>query len=294
VISESGTSAIGYAPGKLILSGEHAVVHGHLCLALAVTLGTTVTLTRREGPTGIDDAPFSDARLDDALSAILPPEGIGVAIETDLPVGRGMGSSAALAVALVRARAVLSGRVADFEECHREGFAIERVFHGNPSGVDHTVSAMGGGVKYRRGQPITPLPLPPLTLVVMDTGIAGNTAELVAGVAALPDGTALLSEIGALTEAVADALHGPPDALGALLTENHRLLRGIGVSSPLLDALVGAALSAGAYGAKLAGAGGGGVALALVADPEPVLRAARALGAEAFVARVAPATGAVG
>jgi len=271
-------SARGFAPGKLILSGEHAVVHGHLCLALAVDRGTTVTLTRRSGPTGIDAAPFSDARLASVLAAVLPAEGIGVRIETALPVGRGMGSSAALAVALIRARASLAGRTAGFEECYRDGFIIERVFHGNPSGVDHTVSAMGGGVRYRRGQPIEPLNLPPLTLVVMDTGIAGNTAEMVAGVAALPDCASRLADIGAVTEAVAAALHGPPAALGALLLENHRLLRGVGVSTPQLDALVDAAMSA-----------GGGVALALVDDPSPVLTAIRSLGASAFVAGVAPA-----
>ncbi len=287
-------TASGYAPGKLILSGEHAVVHGHLCLALAVSRGTTVTLTRRSGPTGLDDAPLADDRLAAALEAVLPTDGIGVSISTDLPVGRGMGSSAALAVALVRARAALAGQTASFAECHRVGFVIERLFHGNPSGVDHTVSAMGGGVQYRRSQPIEALSLPPLTLVVMDTGVAGSTAELVAGVAALPDCATRLAQIGVLTEAVAAALHGPPEPLGALLTQNHHLLRGIGVSTPRLDALVEAALSAGAYGAKLAGAGGGGVAVALVADPAPVLRAARAIGAEAFVAGVAPATGDVG
>ena len=280
----------GFAPGKLILSGEHAVVAGHSCIALAVDRGTTVTLTKREGPTGVDGAP-PDAQLHRALGAILPPIGVGVQLQTTLPIGRGMGSSAALAVALIRARAALDGRTASFEECHRDGFIIERIFHGNPSGVDHTVSAMGGGVRYRRGQPIQALPLPPLTLVVMDTGVAGNTAQMVAGVAALPDRAERLDRIGEITEAVAAALHGPPSVLGALLVENHRRLQDIGVSTPALDALVDAALSAGAYGAKLAGAGGGGVALALVADPEPVLSAARALGAQAFVAGVSPAQG---
>ena len=216
---------------------------------------------------------------------------LGVQLQTTLPIGRGMGSSAALAIALIRARADLEGRTADFAECHRDGFVIERIFHGNPSGVDHTVSAMGGGVRYRRGQPIRPLALPPLTLVVMDTGVAGDTAQMVAGVAALPDCSVRLARIGAVTEAVADALSGPPSKLGALLVENHRLLQEIGVSTPALDALVDAALAAGAYGAKLAGAGGGGVALALVADPVPVLSAARALGAQAFVAGVSPAQG---
>lgn len=283
----------GFAPGKLILSGEHAVVAGHLCLALAVDRGTTVTLRERTGPTRLDTA-HPDERLHQALLAVLPPSGIGVQIETNLPIGRGMGSSAALAIALIRARADLAGRAADFAECHRVGFIIERIFHGTPSGVDHTVSAMGGGVRYRRGQPIEPLPLPPLTLVVMDTGVAGDTAQMVAGVAALPDRTERLARIGAVTEAVAAALSGPPSALGKLLVENHRRLQDIGVSTPALDALVDAALAAGAYGAKLAGAGGGGVALALVADPAPVLSAARALGAQAFVAGVSPAQGGAG
>ena len=288
------STAVGFAPGKLILSGEHAVVAGHLCLALAVDRGTTVSLTPRPGPTTVDDASLTDARLEAALASVLPSAGIGVRIDTELPVGRGMGSSAALAVALIRARAALEGREAGFAECHRDGFTVERVFHGNPSGVDHTVSAMGGGVAYRRGQPILPLSLPALTLVVMDTGVAGNTAELVAGVAALPDSTQRLADIGAITEAVSQALHGPPEQLGALLVENHRHLQGIGVSTPRLDALVSAALEAGAYGAKLAGAGGGGVAFALVDDPAPVLSAARSLGAEAFVVGVAPTSGAAG
>lgn len=280
----------GFAPGKLILSGEHAVVAGHLCLALAVDRGTTVTLTEREGPTRVD-VTHPDGRLLQAILAILPPHGVGVHLETNLPIGRGMGSSAALAVALIRARADLEGRAANFSECHRDGFIIERIFHGTPSGVDHTVSAMGGGISYRSGQPIQPLPLPPLTLVVMDTGVAGDTAQMVAGVAALPDRAARLARIGAVTESVADALHGPLSELGGLLIENHRLLQDIGVSTPALDALVEAAVAAGAYGAKLAGAGGGGVALALVADPAPVLTAARSLGAQAFVAGVSPAQG---
>jgi mevalonate kinase len=290
-------AATGFAPGKLILSGEHAVVWGHRAIAFAVDRGTTVTLVRRPGPTGVDAATFADARLDPALRSLLPAEGWGVQIQSDLPVGRGMGSSAALAVALVRALAALEGRVADFAECHSRGFAVERVFHGNPSGVDHAVSARGGGLLYRRsaeGPIIEALPLPDLRFVVLDSGTAGDTAAEVAGVAARRPGIdGALEAIGQLTETLVTLLceaaerGAPPDmvTLGALLSENHERLREIGVSNPQLDALVGLALRAGAYGAKLAGAGGGGVVVALARDPEQVLRAASARGLTAFPVR---------
>jgi mevalonate kinase len=285
-------SVSGFAPGKLILSGEHAVVAGHLAIAVAVDLGTTVTLDVRPGPTAIVAADISDARLNRAVAALLPAEGLAVTIRTTLPVGRGMGSSAALSVALVRAAAALDGREAPFLECYERGFIAERIFHGDPSGVDHTVSALGGGVRYRRNTPITPFTPPPLRLVVMDTGVAGDTAALVAGVAALPDSADRLARIGTLTEQISAALAAgaPSTVLGPLLTDNHRLLRGIGVSTPTLDALVSAALEAGAHGAKLAGAGGGGVVIALVSDEAaaPVAAAARSLGCQAFEVRIPP------
>lgn len=279
----------GFAPGKIILSGEHAVVAGHLAIAVAVDRGTTVGLAPCTGPTTIVAADISDDRLQRAVDALLPP-GLAVTIRTDLPVGRGMGSSAALSVALVRASAALRGEVASFDECYARGFVAERIFHGDPSGVDHTVSALGGGIRYRRGASMVPFEPPPLRLVVMDSGTAGDTAVLVAGVAALPDSAARLAEIGAITEQVSAALDAgaPPSVLGPLLTENHRLLQGIGVSTPALDALVDAALSAGAHGAKLAGAGGGGIVIALVEDSQPVIRAASRLGFSAFEIGIAP------
>ena len=285
-MAEGPLLAEGFAPGKLILSGEHAVVRGHLAIALAVSRGTTVQLRAHAGPTHIAASTIQDGRLAQAIAAMLPPTGLSVHITTDLPVGRGMGSSAALAVALVRARAGLEGRTASAEECIEQGFVAERIFHGSPSGVDHTVSSLGGGVRYRRGQPVVPFTPPPLTLVVMDTGIAGDTAQLVAGVGALPDVDARLAHIGEITQAISAHLSLPdPElpTLGGLLTENHRRLQAIGVSTPLLDALVAASLDAGAWGAKLAGAGGGGVAFALTDTPAPVIAAAARLSCPAFV-----------
>ncbi|MEL6343291.1 MAG: mevalonate kinase [Myxococcota bacterium] len=291
-MSSSSDVIQGFAPGKLILSGEHAVVFGHLAIAIAVDRGTTVTLTARSGPTRIEHADIHDDRLQQAVDALLPAQGLSVGITTNLPVGRGMGSSAALSVALVRADAARQGRIATFDECVERGFIAERIFHGDPSGVDHTVSALGGGVLYRKGQPVQPISPPALRLVVMDTGEAGDTRALVAGVARLPDAVERLDQIGSLTEQIAEMLTEPEldhASLGALLTENHRHLQGVGVSTPGLDALVDAACQAGALGAKLAGAGGGGVAIALIdEDAAPVIEAANRLGCDAFEVGVAP------
>lgn len=302
------TEARAWAPGKLILAGEHAVVYGHPAIAAAVSLGTTVRLVRRAGPSAVEtctaqsrqgaEAVADDPRLLPALMAVLPLEGVGVHIHTDLPVGRGMGSSAALAVALVRALARLEGRQASAAECHERGFLIERVFHGAPSGLDHTVSSLGGAILYRRlpqGIEHHALALPDLSLVVLDTGVQGNTAALVAQVAAQRPGVdPVLAEIGALALEVQAALCGPDPAMaaplaGPLLTYNHDLLRGLGVSTPALDHAVELAITHGAAGAKLAGAGGGGVVLALMDGPaEPLIAAAHAAGFHAFPARIAP------
>ncbi len=254
----------GSAPGKLILAGEHAVVYGYRAVAAAVSLRTTVTLTARPGPSRIERSAIQDARVWPALATLLPPGGLGVSIASTLPVGCGMGSSAALAVATIRALAAMEGREASFDECFSRGFLPERVLHGNPSGVDHAVSALERVVLYRReGPDIVPLTLPtPLLLVVADTGAPGDTAAMVAGVRDRAP-HALLRSIGAVAEMVSGRLQRGEDP-GPLLTENHRLLRLIGASTPALDQACATMEEAGATGAKLAGAGGGGVAIAVV------------------------------
>lgn len=285
--------SIGRAPGKLILFGEHAVVYGHPALAMAVDRCTTVRLSPGTGPRRVQAAAMEDPRLPIALDALLPSEGVDVQIDTELPVGRGMGSSGSLAVALVRARAVWQGRTASLQECIDEGFRLERLFHGNPSGLDHTVSARGGAVRYRRtaaGLELEPIHLGWLPLVVLDTGKAGDTAALVAAVAARrPAMDPVIQRIGALVEEVGPALaRGDLSVVGEAMNENQRLLAQLGVSAPDNDALVAFARSQGALGAKLAGAGGGGVVIALHAHPERLIAAALLAGIAAFSVSVSP------
>lgn len=279
-------AGVGRAPGKLILCGEHAVVYGHAAIAGTVSLGTVVTAVARPGPSGITESSIHDERLWPALAGVVPPEGVGVSITSTLPIGCGMGSSAALAVATVRAIADLAGEPLTFAIEHARGFSVERAFHGNPSGIDHAVCALGGLVRYRRtpeGPVLDRLEgLPPLRLVVVNTGKPGNTAEMVAGVRERGC-EATLARIGALVGDVEVALRaGDLPAVGHLLDENHRLLDAIGVSTPALDAACADLRAAGCLGAKLAGAGGGGVAFGLLSRPaEPVVQALRAKGWDA-------------
>jgi mevalonate kinase len=286
----------GYGWAKLILCGEHAVVYGHPGLALALDRGTRATITRRPGPTALAGGSPSDPRVNAGLAEILGVDGWAVHVRSDVPMGVGMGSSAALAVAVARARLAYEGAPATPERVFALAMQAERAFHGNPSGIDQTVADRGGMVRFRRppsGAPleITPLPPPPWRVVVLETGTAGNTRALVEAVAARrPAIDPLLDRIGALVDEAQRALRDP-HTLGPLLDENQRLLEGIGVSTPGIEALVALARGAGAFGAKLAGAGGGGVVLAICDDPGPILAAADRAGARAFEARVAPVRG---
>lgn len=277
--------ASGSGCGKLIVCGEHAVVYGHPALAIGVARTTTVSLAQTAEATTIHSAQGSDDALVNAVHSVVGPAGWHVDITSDIPMGRGMGSSAALSVALVRAHAVATGTALTTEQTHAQALAVETLFHGTPSGIDNAVAALGGLVHFRRtpaGPVWTSLPCPPLTVVVLDSGTAGNTRDLVAGVRQRhPGNTATLDAIGALTPQIQAAL-GDVERLGPLLCENHRLLQVLGVSTPELDALVAFAMNSGATGAKLAGAGGGGVVLAVTHTPKELVARAVHTGIHAF------------
>ena len=282
----SRPTARGHACGKLILVGEHAVVYGYPALAMGLDLGTTVELQTIEGPTRVRGH-TGDDRLATALRAVLPGRGFEVHITSNLPVGCGMGSSAALAVALVRAHAAMRNEALDLAEEFERSLAMERVFHGTPSGLDNSVAARGGILRYRKGPPpvYESLPAPSWQGVVLETGVAGNTAQLVSSVReAYPSNEAILRRIGDLV-LEAEAVLNAPDKLGPLLDENHELLCSLGVSTPALDDLVAMARANGALGAKLSGAGGGGVVWALVEDPKPLLDEAARRGIRAHSVR---------
>ena len=276
-----------FAPGKLILMGEHAVVYGHQAVAIAVDRGMTVTLDEIDGPSRLANGEISDPRLESAIRTVLPDEGVSVHIDSNLPIGRGMGSSAALAVALAKASLQFEGRPFTASEINKRAFSVERVFHGNPSGVDHTVSMRGGALLYRKANEkadFEALNIPNLPIVVIDSGSAGNTAHMVEGVRKrLSTVSPYLDQIGELVSTTIPSLvSGDFEAIGQAWHENHWLLKAIGVSTPILDEIVKVSENEGSYGSKLAGAGGGGIVIALAPDSAPIIEAANAHGWTAF------------
>jgi mevalonate kinase len=294
------------APGKVILLGEHAVVHGQPAIVASIERGVRVTVVPRPGGATGTSLAARDPRLADAirLAARLSgvEDGFDVEVEGDLPVAMGLGSSAALAVALLRALAASTGRALDDASAARNAHEIERLFHGTPSGVDGTAAAYGGVLWFEAGREPGHARITlaaPLPLLVVLSRTPHTTARTVGGLrerAARSPAVyrPVLAAIGELVAGARGALErGDRALLGELMTMNHGLLRACGVSTAELDAIVECALQEGALGAKLTGAGGGGAVVALPGDDGTALLAAlRSRGHEGFVARLGIAGGA--
>ncbi len=306
--------ASGSAHGKVILLGEHAVVYGAPALAAGIDRGaraTATTLPPGEPSRlrlGEDSIPADPESTDDrarAFAALLA-EGraaTSVLVEamSELPAGGGLGSSAAIGVAAGRAVAGLFDPQIEGESAAR-AVAWERIFHGNPSGIDTAAAAIGGCFRFTREHGAHPIPVArPLTLAIGWSGSSSSTRTMVEGVARLRArkptmvdksiaGIAALVENAALAVEAGDLL-----GLGRLFDLNQMILAGLLLSTEAIEDMCATARAAGALGAKLTGAGGGGSVIALVganqstdedAAAAMILNAWRAAGYRGFVTRV--------
>ena len=282
-----------FGHGKVILLGEHSVVHGRPALALSVQRGAEVSLQASPAvadrtrlhiePWGVDVDTGRETNLkreslqealrvarafyDDSLE-------FSLTAEMRLPSGAGMGSSAALGVAVLRALDQARGLTRPDDEIYERSLAWERVFHGNPSGVDNAMATHGGIALFQKGTPLTRIvPRHPVSLVVAHSGTSSSTKEMVDSVAR--QFTREPERIGKLFDAIAAIVsngklaleQGQLATLGQLLTMNHKLLSSLMLSTDALEEMIQAAMAAGALGAKVTGAGGGGCMIALVDTP---------------------------
>lgn len=278
-----------FAPGKLILSGEHAVVYGYPAIAMPLSLGVTTTITLRQGLSTCDIAPV-DSMLWKAIKTVVPKNGMDISIHSNLPMGKGLGSSAALSVSLCREVARIQGHHLPLPELLSQAMQMEKIFHGTPSGLDHTVSALEQSILFHKGndglewEPVT---MPPLPILIVDSQQTGSTKALVAQVAShahTPKTSRVLQQIGTLTKKIRQALQQQQtNQLGQLFTQNHNYLKELGVSTPILDTIVQQALAWGADGAKLSGSGGGGVVMIIGKKLDLIAQKFRAIGYDTYI-----------
>lgn len=263
----------GRAPGKVLLLGEHSVVYGHPALAAAIPRYVSVEVTRAEEarielPGGIQvPFPVLEAAREMARAAGFAGA-FHARVQSDIPLGSGLGSSAALGVAL--ARAFKPG--CDAAEAADLAMRLERVLHGAPSGVDPAACAREGVIFFTRGEPPAVEQVSGSAwLAVALTGIARGTHSTVMPLAerrrADPAIDGLLARLGDLAREGRRLFEeGELELLGARFDAAHALLRQLGVSCAELEEAVAALGRAGALGAKLTGAGGGGAAIGLGRD----------------------------
>ncbi len=264
------------APGKIYLFGEHAVVYGENAICCAVDLRTrvqvkideTVNIESVLGKTGIDFEihPYVSAVIE-RMREFIPIKGVSIKINSDIPVGSGVGSSAAVTVATIAALNTLFNCKMTLEEIAKLGHEVEVQIQGAASPTDTYVSTMGGVVLIPQKKKLKRIDC---EIVIGNTNMLSSTKELVANVAKLQNSYPqiigpVLSVIGSISKIGEElVINSDYASIGNLMNINHGLLDSVGVSSIELSSLVYAARNSGAFGAKITGAGGGGCIVAFV------------------------------
>ena len=262
---------VGQAHSKIILIGEHAVVYGYPAISLPLL---EVEVTCRVVPAAAPWRLFEEDTLSMAVYASLEYLNIKAAyircqIDSAIPEKRGMGSSAAISIAAIRA-------VFDYFEAELPYDVLEilvnraeMIAHMNPSGLDAKTCLSDQPICFIKNVGFKELVMDlSAYLVIADPGVYGHTREAIQVVQSKgKDALPFLHALGELTQQAEKAIN-TKDAvfLGEILTKAHGNLKEIGVSSSEADALVETALDHGALGAKMSGGGLGGCIIALVAD----------------------------
>lgn len=308
-----------YAPAKLILSGEHAVVYGQPALVMAINRYACATVTRSEslpqvlfdlvdlshhshlsfhalrelkarikqkyrgfirGDYSIRDVlqkPFELAQF--ALSVITEslqvalPHGVNVQVRSDIPIGCGLGSSAATILSVMQAMVQYLDLPMTTDSLYRLALEAENAQHGRSSGIDLRV-ILNGGCLYVHEDQIAKRAVPSEPLYLVNTGTPkSTTGQCIEKAAFLLKNPQLQAEFAAVTQAMDVALQNQSwDALQKAIRENHRLLVKIGVVPEQVQKFITQLETEGAA-AKICGAGAvvgqeGGAVLVATRDPK--------------------------
>jgi len=310
------------APAKVILFGEHFVVYGEPAIVLAIDKRAYAKAENRndkrlclhsvnlnlagyyeKGIFKVEHGDAKEARLKFepvklAVEKVLEKHGedvgLNIEINSTVPVASGLGSSAAVVAAVTAAVSALLDVKMLKEDVFRIVYESEKIVHGTPSGIDPAISTFGGTLLFQMDTGFKPLDVSmEIPLVIGDTGVERFTRLQVEKVRNVKERYPQVVEpiMWAAREIVLRATEAfkenDLETLGELMNINHALLYGVGASDESLEWLINAARKAGALGAKLTGAGGGGCMIALAKNERilQVLEAIQRVGGRPFIAR---------
>ena len=284
-VSISEKVATGVAHSKLILVGEHAVVHGQPAIAIPFPLiGVESIVERVIGNVYLDSylytGPMESAQkslagivhtIKQTLKILqIPYEDLLIRIKSSIPPGKGLGSSASVAIAVVKSLFKYSNVQYTKEQLLQLVNISETYAHGAPSGIDPLTITSKNPIWYKKEEPIDYIkPKGEFYFVVADTGRMADTKTAVKTVAEMLKSApqvvqGKIERIGEITYQAREALEkSSKQLLGHLLNEAQKELEAIGVSDASLNNLIQFARKEGALGAKLTGGGNGGCIIAL-------------------------------
>ena len=306
------------APGKCILLGEHAVVYGHPALAVSIDMRLEVDISKLNPHSnhhiieGKEIKKNNHPHIFDALNRIwdLESQKLGFNISSEIPTSAGLGSSAALSVAIAMGLITLKNEEYDLEKISSIAHGLEASAQGGlASPMDSSTSTHGGcillaneklGENWLYSRTLNEKKweihsfdlhqnMKDVSIVIGNTGINGSTAEMVSGVKQrLEEDPKLMRDIEAINALTALGVkaieQGDIETLGAVMNLNHSHLQNIGVSCKELDDLVSVARET-ALGAKLTGAGGGGCMIALSKNPKQTARDIELAGGRSYICK---------
>lgn len=312
-LDRAGSHELGVGHGKAILLGEHAVVYGSHALAAPVPLAIQAKIEDSRSSQGVDiiiprwgveqrlhQREEQRQSFEKPIALILEKLGLiqrdmRIEIFPSVPRAMGLGSSAAVAVAIIRALDLHYRLGLSDEEVNALAFECEKVAHGTPSGIDNTLATYGRFLLYKKGQNgEAPLkryvqPKGEIPLVIGMSGVESLTAKMVARVRHAWEKNPhlyerIFSEIDSLAlQGVSAVEQGDLEQLGELMNICQGLLNALQVSCWEVEEMVQIARNNGALGAKLTGGGGGGSFIALCPDSsERVVQALNEAGYRAM------------
>ena len=295
---------IAISPGKIILLGEHGVIYGKPCLSMAISLKVAVNVEIGNSYM-VNMQPMDGKRhtyIKKAVEMIWDGKPLEITTFSQIPSASGLGSSAAITTAVVAALLKMKN---DFSKMKvaENSFEIEYNVQGRASPNDTSTCSYGKAILVKNERQdgylwsfskggnswfIYPFEIPQMKIVIGATGIKGKTPQLIKKISKFINSSSFAKDL--LNEMETLVLNGEKALkkndmveFGEIMNEDQKILRIFGASTKEIEKLISTAIKAGAYGAKLTGAGGGGSIIAIGGNPEKIADAIKKRGRDAYI-----------